>query len=142
MPGLVDIAPLTETLEVRGVPLELSGLPPVALATLWSRFPELEKAIARGAGLDAKTLIKILPQAVVPLIAAGCGDLGNAEAERMVASRLSLDDQARALEIILRLTMPRGFLPFVQTLTALMGGVGAGAFATALASTSQKPSRN
>ena len=58
--------------------------------------------------------------AVAAVIAAGCGYPGDDKAEN-VAANLPLDAQADLLAAILRLTLPKGVGPFVETLSALGG---------------------
>ena len=57
---------------------------------------------------------------VAAIIAAGCGYPGDEIAED-VASRLTIEAQVDLLSATLRLTLPGGFGPFVEKLTALGG---------------------
>lgn len=119
MIGLIDMAPSTDTVEVRGTSVAVHGVSASGLAVLLGRFPDLRKLMT---GLEVETaqLMAIGGDAVAAIIAAGCGYPGDEKAET-VAAKLSLDAQADFLGAILRLTLPRGLGPFVGKLTALGG---------------------
>jgi hypothetical protein len=140
MVGLIDMAPGTDTVEVRGTSVAVHGVSASGLALLLSRFPDLRKLMT---GLEVETaqLMAIGGEAVAAIIAAGCGYAGDEKAE-VVASKLSLDAQADFLGAILRLTLPKGLGPFVAKLTALGGilNLDAGQSATAPDSTSPRQS--
>ena len=63
MPGLVDIAPLVETVDVRGAKVDVKGVSAEAVASLLWRFPELRKQWATG-NWDAAELMVAGAQAV------------------------------------------------------------------------------
>ena len=136
MPGLLDIAPLTETVPVRGAKAIICGVPVKTIASLLSRFPDLRKMWASGKW-DAEVLLGMSDEVLAALIASGCSNIDEAG-----ASNLALDEKAELLAAIVRVTLPRGPGPFMATLTALMGTVGGGASPTAPVSKSRKPSRN
>lgn len=117
MVGLLDIAPATETVTVRGTPVEVVGISAKGVAALLSRFPDLQTLFS-GGELDAGRLFEMGGDIVAAIIAAGCGLPGNKEAED-VASSLGLESQAELIEVIIRQTMPSGVTPFVQKLEAL-----------------------
>ena len=117
MVGLLDIAPLTETVTVRDQPIEVTGVTAKGLAQLLLRFPELRALISgREVGLDQ--LLALGGDIVAAVIAAGCGQAGEAQAEA-AAGRLGLDDQAELLAAIMTLTMPQGLGPFVDKLARM-----------------------
>lgn len=124
MPGLLDIAPAVETVEIRGTKVEVYGVSVKGIAYLLQRFPEL-RAMLSGREVNADRLIEIGGDAVAAIIAAGTGYLGNEQAEA-VAGSLSLDEQADLLAAIVKLTMPGGVGPFVEKLSALGLGLGGG----------------
>jgi hypothetical protein len=115
MVGLIDIAPATE--EVAGV--KVYGVSARGIAHLLNRFPEIQKLMA-GVKLDlgVDDIIKLAPDAVSAIIAAGIGKPGDPQTEEEV-DRLSLEMQLDFIEAILRLTMPRGVGPFVEKLSSL-----------------------
>lgn len=123
MVGLVDIAPRSETVMVGDVAVPVSGVSARGVAYLLSKFPELRKLMSGGDDNTADALMKIAPDAIAAIIAAGIGKPGDAE-EEAAADRLPLEPQTDLLAAILRLTLPRGIGPFAEKLTALMGSVG------------------
>lgn len=136
MPDLLSIAPLTETVEVRGAEAVIRGVPVKAIAGLIARFPDLRKMWATGK-FDAEPLLGMSDEVIGAVIAAGCANIDEEN-----AGNLALDEKAEFLAAIIRVTMPRGPGPFMATLTALLGTVGGGASPTAPASKSRKPSPN
>ena len=117
MVGLLDIAPLTKTVTVHDQPIEVTGVTAKGLAQLLLRFPELRALISgREVGLDQ--LLALGGDVIAAIIAAGCGQAGDAQAET-AAGRLGLDDQAELLAAIMMLTMPQGLGPFVDKLARM-----------------------
>ena len=119
MPGLVDIAPLRETVEVRGTEIEVTGVSAMGFAQLLARFPDLRKMMS-GVRVEAESLPTLLGEAIGPVIAAGTGSLGDKKAEAVAAS-LSVGDQMHLLEAIFNVTFPRGTGPLVELLGGLAG---------------------
>jgi hypothetical protein len=117
--GLIDIAPRTETVEMQGTPVPVHGISARGLAHLLGRFPELRKLMT-GQEVEIDHLMAMGGDAVAAVIAAGCGYPGDQAAEN-VAGQLSLDAQVDILAATSRLTLPGGFGPFVEKLTALGG---------------------
>lgn len=135
MPDLLSIAPLTETVDVRGEEAIVNGVPVKAIAGLLARFPSLRKMWATGQW-DAEQLLSMSDDVIGAVIAAGVNiDEAN-------AANLALDEKAELLAAIVRVTMPRGPGPFMATLTALMGTVGGAASPTAPGSKLRKLSPN
>lgn len=120
MADLISIAPLTETVEVRGVKVAVSGVSAQGIAGLLFRFPEVRKMWATGKW-DAESLLSMSDEILAAVIASGVRQIDEAN-----AANLALDEKAELLGAIVRVTMPRGPGPFVEALTALMGSVGAG----------------
>ncbi len=114
MAGLLDIAPASETVVVRGTAVEVTGISVKGIATLLGRFPELQTLI-QGGQLEVDTLMGLSGDIVAALIAAGTGAPGNTEAEA-VAANLGIEAQADLLEAIIRQTLPGGLGPFVARL--------------------------
>lgn len=120
MAGLLDIAPLTESVTVAGRAVTVTGISAKGLASLLARFPEL-RSLVSGETLDAAILLAKACDAAGPIIAAGCGYPGNEDAEQK-AGLIPLGEQANLLAAIFRLTMPGGFGPFVEMVAAALGG--------------------
>ena len=128
MAGLLDIAPLTEKVSVRGADVEIYGVSAKGVALLLARFPEL-RMLMSGKTVEIDRLMAMGGDAVSAIIAAGCGYPGNEQAEDM-AGKMSVDEQADLLAAILKLTLPNGVGPFVEKLTALGAILGAEAGAS------------
>lgn len=141
MTGLLDIAPLTETVEVRGQKIEVGELSGSAIVRLIARFPEL-RTLMTGRAIEPGRLLEIGGDALDAVIAAACGYSGDADAEK-AAGRLGAETQAEILEVTLRLSMPNGVGPFAERLHKLAGSLGGdGQPPKAPATKSRKPSRN
>jgi hypothetical protein len=138
MVGLIDIAPRTEAVEVQGASVAVHGVSARGVANLLGRFPEL-RMLMTGRTVDADRLMAVGGDAVAAIIAAGCGYPGDEKAEA-VAGSLGIDAQADLLAAILRLTLPAGFGPFVDKLTALGHVLDVAPSATAQGSSSPSPS--
>lgn len=119
MASLLDIVPETKTVTVQGKDIEVFGVSTRGIAHLIGTFPELKKALAgKKQDFTPERLMKLLPDCVASIIAAGCGMPGDKEAEKL-ADKLSASDQLDLLEAIIKLTMPDGVGPFVERLNAL-----------------------
>jgi hypothetical protein len=122
MADLLDIAPSTscEAVKLGGQRLVVRGLHADAVASIVSRFPELGMLIG-GLGADVGSkLIARFGQAIGPIIAAGCGHLGDEKYEQH-AGTLLLDHQLKLVTAIIGLTFPNGFTAIGDILTALAG---------------------
>jgi len=123
MADLLDIAPSTAAEAIRlnnGVRLVVRGLNGNAIASIVSRFPQLASLLGSGGDKIGWHLIKHFGGAIGPIIAAGCGHLGDEEREDR-ANNLLVEDQLKLITTIVGLTFPNGFGPFVDQLTGLMG---------------------
>ena len=139
MVGLVDIAPVTSTILVRGQDITITGVSARGIALLLARFPEL-RAVITGREVAMDDLLKLGGDVIAAIIAAGTGVPGDAQAEA-AADNLTLEEQADLLGAIVELTMPRGLGPLVEKLSRL--GLLAGGGASAMqAATSPLPSKN
>ena len=140
MVGLVDIAPLTAEVVIRGNSIAVQGVNARGVALLLARFPEF-RALVTGREVALESILALGGEVISAIIAAGTGSPGDAQAEK-AADNLSLEEQADLLAAIFRMTMPNGVGPFVDRLTALgIGPEGASASATP-EPRSPKPSRN
>ena len=139
MVGLVDIAPVTSTILVRGQDITITGVSARGIALLLARFPEL-RAVITGREVAMDDLLKLGGDVIAAIIAAGAGAPGDVYAEE-AADNLTLEEQADLLAAIVELTMPRGLSPLVERLSRL--GLLAGGGASAMqAATSPLPSKN
>ena len=139
MVGLVDIAPVTSTILVRGQNIMITGVSARGIALLLARYPELRAAMTgREVALDA--LLRLGGDVIAAIIAAGTGAPGNAQAET-AADNLTLEEQADLLGAIVELTMPRGLSPLVEKLSRL-GLLAGGGASVMQATTSPLPSKN
>ena len=139
MVGLVDIAPISSSVTIRGQDITITGVSARGIASLLARFPELRALMTgREVGLDA--LLRLGGDVIAAIIAAGTGAPADVDAEK-AADNLTLEEQADLLAAIVELTMPRGLGPLVERLSRL--GLLAGGGASAMqAATSPQPSKN
>lgn len=120
MVSLTDIAPSTRVVPVDGVPVSVFGVSALGVAALLTDFPGLKDLITGGrAAFNAKTMETVAPGAVAAIIAAGCGQPGQADAI-MAASRLPIGTQLEFLNVIIELTMPDGLGPFMEALDGIV----------------------
>lgn len=140
--SLLNIAPLVERVTINGEPVECRGIAMRDIAALLSRFPTLRAlvwggrdAMSRGnataatraaaeALSDPMALVREIPDAIGPVIAAGTGYAGNQQAED-IAAGLPVDAQLDLLVAIFKLTMPDGIGPLAQKLGRLFETAGA-----------------
>lgn len=122
--GLIDIGPNSEMVPIRKnedgslVSVEVLGVSAKGIVEVFKRYPEMMEWF-KGGKVDLTTLISQAPDAMAAVIAAGCGDAGNEQAEE-IASNLPMEAQLAILEAIGRQTFAlNGFGPFVQKIIAL-----------------------
>jgi hypothetical protein len=151
MVGLVDIAPLTETVECNGVEIEVTGISVMNIAQLLGQFVELRKFWTTEE-LNVERLIELGPEVIAAIIAAGTGEANDDDIKRVV-KRLPFSAVFELIEAIVRVTLPGGGLgPFMERAVGLTGGNlgalaqdggedGAGPSGKAPASKSPKPSK-
>lgn len=131
MADLLDIAPSTACEAVRingGERLIVRGLHGNSVASIAARYPKVIALLFGGFGtaeFQQPQFLLQLGEAIAPIIAAACGNLGNEEAERR-ANDFLLEDQAKLLKAIWGLTFPNGLDAFVKVLTNLSGAAGEG----------------
>jgi hypothetical protein len=138
MVGLVDIAPITSSVTIRGQDITITGVSARGIASLLARFPEL-RALVTGREVALDELLKLGGDVIAAIIAAGTGTPGDAQTEA-AADNLTLEEQADLLAAIVELTMPRGLGPLVERLSRL--GLLAGGASAMQAATSPQPSKN
>lgn len=123
MADLLDIAPSTSVEVVRvagGQRVKVQGLHGDAIASIAARFPNLIVLFAGGDNILPR-LIGQFGTAIGPIVAAGCGHLGDERYEQR-ASMLAVEDQFKLLTAIYRLTFPNGLAAFIEAMTGLMTG--------------------
>jgi hypothetical protein len=129
MADLLDIAPATavEVVKVNGNRdrVIVRGLHGNAIASIAARFPKLALLLGDGDNVVPR-MIEQFGDAIGPIIAAGCGHLGD-EKQEEAATRFLIEDQLKLLKAILGLTFPNGFGSFVEELTSVMSGADEGA---------------
>jgi hypothetical protein len=120
MADLLDIAPSTavEVVKIDGKRIIVRGLHGDAIASIVSRFPELG-FLLDGTSSIGPRLIERFGAAIGPIIAAGCGQLGNEKYEQH-AGKLLVEHQLKLLQAIMGMTFPNGIASFVETLAALV----------------------
>jgi len=140
MVGLIDIAPVTTSVAIRGSHITVSGVSAKGVALLLARFPEL-RALMTGREVDLAEILRLGGEVVAAIIAAGTGNPGDAGIEGAV-DNLTLEEQADLLLAIIRLTVPNGVGPLVEKLSSLGMTPGAGGASATRGSKLPKPSRN
>ena len=138
MVGLVDIAPITSSVTIRGQDITITGVSARGIASLLARFSEL-RALVTGREVALDELLRLGGDVIAAIIAAGTGTPGDAQTEA-AADNLTLEEQADLLAAIVELTMPRGLGPLVERLSRL--GLLAGGASAMQATTSPQPSKN
>ena len=126
MADLLDIAPSTsvEVVKIDGKRIVVRGLHGDAIAAIVARFPELGSLLGGAADIGPR-LIERFGGAIGPIIAAGCGHLGDQKYEQH-AGTLLVENQLKFLKAIIGLTFPNGMTSFVETVTALLAEAGEG----------------
>jgi len=122
MADLLDIAPSTavEAVSLGKHHIEVQGLHGNAIASITARFPGLVVLLAGGDNVVPR-LIGQFGAALGPIIAAGCGHLGDERYEQR-ADALSVEDQIKLVTAIYRLTFPNGLAALIEAMTNLMSG--------------------
>lgn len=118
MASLLDLGPLTEEVEVRGITLTVRGLTAANLFKLLSEFPDMPKMLGQMG--NASEMIGLAPDLIGKVIAMVTGLAGNKDVEDK-AKELGVADQVAILSAVQRLSFPQGFGPFVKQLGQLMG---------------------
>jgi len=121
MADLLDIAPSTtcEVVKIDGKRIIVRGLHGDAIALIVSRFPELGMLLGGGGGNIGPRLIERFGAAIGPIIAAGCGHLGDEKYEQH-ARTLLVEHQLQLIKAIIGLTFPNGIASFVERLATLV----------------------
>lgn len=120
MVSLVDLVPQPVAVEVNGKTVTVKGLAVRDIGALLVRFPALMALFSSSASFSIENLVKSDDDAAGAIIAAGCGEAGNPDAEA-AAGRLPVSVQAELLEAVLKASMTKGAGPFGETMTRIMG---------------------
>jgi len=126
MSDLLDIAPATSVAVVKidGHRQIVRGISISAIASIVARFPVLKSVATGGAVSNEDFIAKLIVgcgAACGPIIAAGCGHLGDAEYEER-ANALLPEQQLKFIAPIVELTFPNGIGSFFESLMRLIGG--------------------
>jgi len=129
MASLWDIVPLVVKVDVRGVEVEVIGLPVKDFAELLTTYPTL-RAILDGqwragtVSIEAKQLFIEVPEAVREIIARGLADDKGTTREVVLykIASLTASDQLALLRGVLEATMPDGPGPFAAGVVSILGG--------------------
>jgi hypothetical protein len=125
MASLLDIGPLTEDVEIRGVKLTVHGLSAGHLFQLFNDFPDIGKLVTSKEG-DAKEIFRsLMPEMIGKIIAMVTGNPHDQQAE-LQAMSLVAGEQLEILQAMQRLSFPNGIGPFVEGITKLMTSTSAG----------------
>lgn len=127
MPGIVDVAEIKKPVPIgAGVTVDTYGVSMAGIAMLFSRFPIMAKLFGgTDVVLTPAVLMEAGPDVAAAVIAAGCGQSGDTNAERMV-SLYPLRAQMDLLESIIDLTIGvEGLGPFVERLNRVFSATNA-----------------
>lgn len=119
MNSLLDLGPLEEEVEVRGIKLTVHGLTASDLFKIFSQFPDMRQMIEQ-LGTPGAVMMNLAPDVVAKVIAIVTGSPGDKDVEAK-AKLLGAADQMMILSAVQRLSFPQGFGPFVSQVTKLMG---------------------
>jgi hypothetical protein len=118
MTSLIDLAGHPRIVEVNGIKIEVKGISVRGLTALSTRFPEGVGKLLSGGQPDRAALMKMGPEILGAVIAAGIGKPGDAK-EEAIADELGLEAQLDLFEEVMKMTFPRGMGPFVKKLQSL-----------------------
>jgi hypothetical protein len=128
MASLLDIAPVTKAVVVRGAEIEVCGLAAADFAVLLADYPNIRALIdgawsRGGAKFEFKQLLTEMPGAVAEIIARGVADK-SAGHEALInhAKMIGMADQSKLLLAIFEVTMPEGPGPFADAVVSLLAG--------------------
>lgn len=119
MASLMDLGPLTEDVEIRGVTLTVRGLTASDLFRVFSQFPDVQTLVVQ-LGSPGAVMMNLAPDALAKIIASSLGYSNDPKAEQK-AKDLGVADLLTILEVVQRLSFPHGFGPFVERLIKVGG---------------------
>jgi hypothetical protein len=121
MPGAINIAPLVESVDIRGQKLLVNGLEAETLIGLFAEFDDLRR-MWDTRKFDLAAFKKLSKPAVAYVIAACVEDEEGNCLDRMNAANLTLGERAEILAKIARISAPRGIGPFMDLMALVVGG--------------------
>lgn len=127
MTSLLDIVPQTKMVPIGAVEIECHGITAAGVAKLMERFPGLRELLfpagasqpSREAS-DPLALLHAAPETIAAIIAAGTGHPGDKKHEE-AAAKLPVEHQIDLFLAVLELTLPGGFVPFVEKAMSVFG---------------------
>jgi hypothetical protein len=141
MPGLSDLAPIRDEVEVGNGKVVVQGIEGDGIIDLLFRFPELRKAVT-GMRVDVNDLMKLGGEIIGAIIAAGTGSPGDKKEEE-AARKLPFGTQVELITRILRATVPKGLGALTAQINQLVGEANVGGLSSrAQGSKSPSPSKN
>jgi hypothetical protein len=122
MTSLLDIGPLTEEVEIRGVTLVVQGLTAGHLFQLFAEYPDMRKLLdGKPDSSPQEIMLALAPDLIAKIIAMATGQANNKEVEAK-AKTMGASDQLTILTAVQKLSVPEGISPFVDRVTQLMQG--------------------
>lgn len=121
MKSFLELLPNSENVVIRGQTFPVTAITIEMLGHLFMRFPEIKDALDQKKVKGSKTPTEIISlgvDAIAAIIAAGLGSLGDEKVEK-IAKSLSIGEQTLFIQSIIRLTLPQGAGPFMDSLRAL-----------------------
>jgi hypothetical protein len=118
MNSLLDLGPLTEEVDIRGVKLTVRGLTAASVFKLFAEFPNMQQALAE-MGTSGSSMLELAPDLFAKVIAIATGSPDDA-AVIAKARELGATDQMAILSVVQKLSFPQGFGPFVDQMARLM----------------------
>ncbi|MEN6306092.1 MAG: hypothetical protein ABFD96_25425 [Armatimonadia bacterium] len=137
MVGLLDIAPVAETVSIRGSDIAVNGLSLTDIRDLLVTFPDAPALFADG--VNAAALLAAAPDLVAAAICLATGYKATKD-EREAVKRLPAGDQVKLVNAIVKLSAPDGIGPFVELIVSLGNGAGSnGGQSTKASATTSRP---
>jgi hypothetical protein len=119
MSSLLDLGPLIEEVEIRGVKLTVRGLSFGDVFKLFSEIPNVQQLVA-DLGSPQSVMLNIAPEMFAKIIAMATGSPDDKAVEERAAA-LAAWEQVQIMSAVQRLSFREGFVPFVNQMTMLMG---------------------
>jgi hypothetical protein len=122
MASLLDIGPLTKTVNIRGTDFAVQGLSALVIFDMLRDSPAVQKMFLekRMNENDLTSLIALAPEFVGGVIASAVGEHGNKEVQAFAVTKLAAGEQLELLEATVNLSFPKGLTSAMEALTRLM----------------------
>lgn len=118
MTSLLDIGPLTEDVEIRGITVTVQGLTAGHLVQLFNEFPDMRKLLDGTS--EQVDLLALAPDVIARIIAIATGS-ANDKAVEAKAKTMGAAEQLSILVAVQRLSFPKGIAPFLDQVNQMMG---------------------